>query len=167
MTAASNSEAPPRISIPSTIRQFHQFDEGSSQVPWMDKGYPGSTASGTWLGVDEARSQTLQMAEGGFDRAHGVGNVMQTFTVLGQETTHRGFRAQRLEQLHEGPAHWNHRLLDPLFLDPLAIEGLDVVPVPITLDRPVEVLDGYRHMIQIEQFHSHQARAISCHGGPR
>lgn len=133
----------------------------------MDEGDSSSTPSDSWLFVDETRSPALQVSEGGFDRAHGIGNMVQTFTLLGQEATHRGFRAQWLQQLYERAANWNHRLLHALFLHPLTVKGLHVVPVSIAFDRQVEVLNGYGHMIQIEKFHRHEARARSCHGGPR
>ncbi len=53
----------------------------------MDEGDFGATPTHSRLGVDETCSLFLEMGEGSFDRYNCIGDVVQTFTILGQELT--------------------------------------------------------------------------------
>ena len=120
----------------------------------MDEGDTSPPPAETWHGVDEPSSLVREMSEGTLDRDDRIGDVMQTLTPLGQEPTHRGFILYRLEQLDERATHRDHRLLHPLALHHLSIDGLDVVAVAIAIYRPIQVMDRDRHMIEIQQLHS-------------
>lgn len=119
----------------------------------MDEDDASAPTSDPWLGVDESGTGLDQVGQSRLDRDDGICDVMQTLTMLGQESTHRGFRSQRLEQLDERPSHLDHRLLDPLALHLLPVDGLDPVSAPITLDGLVEVMDRDRHVVEIDQLH--------------
>lgn len=144
---------------------FHQLDESTREVPGMDEGDPCATTAHPRLGVDETRTLLLEMGEGRFDRYDCIGDVVKTFTILGQELTHRGFRAEGLEQLDERAAHGDHRFLDSLALHPLPVHGLDPVALPISIQGSVEIVDGDRDVVEVEEFHRREriSRPVSCH----
>lgn len=131
----------------------------------MDEGDPGATPAHPRLGVDETSSLFLEMGEGGFDRYNCISDVVQTFTILGQELTHRGFRCEGLEKLDERPADGDHRLLDPLALHLLPVHGLDAVTVPISIEGSVEIVNGDRHVIEVEELHRLEriSPPVACH----
>lgn len=131
----------------------------------MDEGDPGATPAHPRLGVDETSSLFLEMGEGGLDRYNCISDVVQTFTILGQELTHRGFRAEGLEQLDERAAHRDHRLLNPLALHRLPVHGLDPVTVPISIQGGVEIVNGDRDVIEVEKLHRLEriSPPVACH----
>lgn len=131
----------------------------------MDEGDPGATPAHPRLGVDETCSLFLEVSEGGVDRDNCIGDVVETFTMLRQELTHRGFRAEGLEQLDERPPHGDHRLLDPLALHPLPVHGLDPITVPIPIQGGVEIVNGDRDVIEVEELHRLEriSPAVACH----
>ena len=131
----------------------------------MDEGDASATTSDPWLGVDECGPGFDQMGQSRLDRDDGICDVVQTLTMVGQESTHRGFRSQRLEQLDERTSHRDHRLLDPLALYLLPVHGLDPIPAPITLDGLVQVLDRDRHVVEIDQLHDGEGTRGGA-GGP-
>lgn len=67
----------------------------------MDESDARPPSTHPWLSVDETCSTRSEMFEGVVDRYDGVCDVMQTFTILGQEPTHWGFRRKGPEQLDE------------------------------------------------------------------
>jgi hypothetical protein len=81
----------------------------------------------------------------------------ETLAVIGQELAHRGFRAQRLQQLNKRPTNRDHRLLDTLVLNGLAIKRFDVVTRSIAGKRGVEIMNGDRHVIEVEELHRTEA----------
>ncbi len=133
----------------------------------MDEGDPGATATHPWLGIDETCSLFLEMGEGSFDRHDCISDVVQTFTILGQELAHRGFRAEGLEQLDERAAYREHRFLDPLALDPLPVHGLDPVAHPVSIQGGVEIVNGDRDMVEVEELHRLEriSPQVACHSG--
>src|SRR5690606_23649196 len=152
ITAASNSEAPPWI-VNSGTGQIHQLDERATQVGGMDERDAASPPTRAGLFVYETRPPGLQMLQGRVDRAHGERDVMHAFSVLLQETPHRGFRAERHEQLNERATYRDHRLLDTLGLDHLAIQRLHPVAVGVAGDGGVEIVDRDGDVIEIEELH--------------
>lgn len=133
----------------------------------MDEGDSGTTASDSGLGVDEAGTAGLEMREGVLDGDDGIGDVVQTFTTLGQEATHRGFRRKRLEELDERSPYRDHRLLDTLALDDFPIDRLDPISLPIAVDGHIEVFNGDGDMVEVEQLHDLEriGAANACHPG--
>src|SRR5690606_41897149 len=109
ITAASNSEAPPWI-VNSGTGQLHQFDERATQVGGMDERDAASPPTRAGLFVYETRPPGLQMLQGRVDRAPRERAVMHAFSVLLQETPHRGSRAEPHEPLNE-PAACRHQRL--------------------------------------------------------
>ena len=134
----------------------------------MDKGDPGSPAPKPWLGIDETRTRLDEMAKGVLDGDDRIGNVVQTLTVLGQESTHRGFRPERLQELHERSAYRDHRLFHPLAVHLLPVDRLDPIPLPIAIDCRVEIGDGDRNMVEVEELHTSEriAPGPDCHLRP-
>lgn len=119
----------------------------------MNEGDSGTPTTHPRLGVDELGTVGGEMFESGLDVGHRERYVVHTFTVLRQELAHRGFRPQGLEKLDERPAHRDHRLLDPLLGNGLPVQRLDPITVSVTLDSSVEVGNGDRDMVEIQQFH--------------
>lgn len=133
----------------------------------MDEGDPGTTPANPRLGVDEMCSLFLEMSEGGFDRYDSIGDVVQTFTILGQELSHRGFRVEGLEQLDERAADRDHCLLDPLALHLLPVHGLDPVAVSVSIEGGVEIVNCDRYVVEIEELHRLEriSPPMACHSG--
>lgn len=133
----------------------------------MDEGDPGATSAHPRFGVDETCSLLLEMGKGSFDRYNSIGDVVQTFTILGQELTHRSFRAEGLEQLNKGAAHGDHRLLDPLALHFFPVHRLDPVTVPVSIEGGVEIMNRDRDMVEIEKLHRPEriSPPVACHSG--
>lgn len=119
----------------------------------MHEGDPGVPTPLPRLGVDEPGPVGGEMLESGLDVGNGESDVVQTFTVLRHELPHRGFRPQWLKKLDERPANRNHRLLDPLFRDGLPVERFDPVATPVVVDGGIQVGNGDRDMVEIQQFH--------------
>lgn len=133
----------------------------------MNEGDPGATPARPRLGVDEACSLFLEMGKGGLDRYNCIRDVVQTFTILRQELTHRGFRPEGLEQLDERTAHGDHRLLDPLALHLLPVHGLDPVAVPVSIEGGVEIVNCDRDVVEVEELHLPEriSPQVACHSG--
>lgn len=131
----------------------------------MDEGDLGATPAHARLGVDETRSLVLEVGEGGFNRDNCIGDVVETFTILGQKLTHRGFRAEGLEQLDERAAHGDHGLLDSLALHLLPVHGLDPVTVPVSIEGGVEIVNGDRDVVEVEELHRPEriSPPVACH----
>lgn len=129
----------------------------------MDEGDACAPSTGSRLGVDETGPVGSKVFQRRTDIGDGKRNVMKTLTLLGQELSHRGFRPQRLQQLDEGAADGNHRLIDPLLGHHLPIERLHPVAAPVVLDGRVQVRHGDPHVIEVEQLH--RAEGIGPNGG--
>lgn len=136
--------------MPSVTTQLHQLDERACEVGGMNECNAGPSTPDSGFGVDETCPARSEVVQSGVDRSHCVGNVMQALTTLGQEPAHRGFRAQRLEELNEGATHGDHRLLDSLALHRLAIERLDPIPLTVSVDGRIEIFDGDGDVVEIE-----------------
>lgn len=119
----------------------------------MNERDSGKPATHPRLGVDESGPVGGEMLESGLDIGDGECDVVQTFTVLGHEFPHRGFRSQWLEQLDEGPPYGDHRLLDSLLRDGLPIERLHPIAISVVVDGGIQVGNGDRDVVEIQQFH--------------
>lgn len=153
ITAASNSPAPPRITMPSVNCKLHEFDQGTSEVPGMDEGDPCPPASRTRTRVDQSRSLCLEVLEREIDRGDGECDMVQPLAMTLEEATHRCVRSERLEKLDEGPANGDHRLLDPLALDALPVQRLHPISPPVSVESGVEVVNCDCGVIEVDQFH--------------
>ncbi len=119
----------------------------------MDKRNPGTSSARACRLVDQALPLGLEVSKSRVDVGYGVGDVMHTLPVPGQEPSHRRVIAQRLKQLHEGTAHRDHRFLDPLRLHRFAVQRRDPVLTLVFGERLVEVVHRDAHMIDVDQFH--------------
>lgn len=137
----------------SVTTQLHEFDERTAKVGRVDEGDSCPAAADARLRVDEPGTLRLEMGQSSVDVDDCVGDMMETFTMLGQEFAHRGFFSQRLKQLNEGATHRNHRLLDALAHHLLAVKGLYAIAVAISVNGRVEVGDGNGDVVQVEQLH--------------
>ena len=129
----------------------------------MDKGNPGATPAVARRSVDQPGPALREVLKGQINRCHGEGHVMETFPVLLEETADRGIRPERLQKLDERPTDRDHRLFDPLTFDCLPIQRLDPITLSIAGEGIVEIVHGYRHVIEIEQLHPQ--RVLRLWGG--
>lgn len=133
----------------------------------MDEGDAGAPTPNPRLTVDEPCALGFEVLEGSLDGNDCIGDVMETLTLVGQESTHGGFIPQRGQQLNERSPHREHCLLDTLGLDDLAIQRLHAIPLSIAVQRGVEVSNGDGDVIEVEELHDHERidRPVSCHAG--
>jgi len=123
----------------------------------MDKGDARPPSPGSCRFVHEPRPLLPEMAQGDIDGGHHEGDVVEPLTPTLQEPSHRGVRAERLQQLDERSPDRDHRLFHPLGFDGLSIQRLDPITLPIAVERRVQVVYGYGDMIQVEQLHDREA----------
>lgn len=103
----------------------------------MDKGDSGATPTRPRLFVNESCPLRLQMLESRIDVGNGEGYMVHPFASGCDEASHRCLRPQRLEELDERPTDRDHRFLDALLVDYLAIQRLCTKKPPVLGERGV------------------------------
>lgn len=103
--------------------------------------------------IDETGSLCLQVSQGVLDIGHGVSDMVETFTILGQELPDRGFIPQRLQELNERTTDRDHCLFDSLGLDLLPVDGACPVARLVALESQVQVPHGNGDVVKIQQLH--------------
>lgn len=126
----------------------------------MDEGDAGAPPPGAGGLVDESRPLITQMLQGDVDRRHRESDVVQALASALEETANRCFGGKRPQQLDEGASHRDHCLLDSLGVHHFPVEGLDPVPTPVSVERSIQIVHGDRHVVEIEQLHQHEAKAL-------
>ena len=84
--------------------------------------------------------------------------MVKTLTPLLEEAADRSVGRERPEQLHEGPSHREHGLLDTLGRYDLAVERLDPVALAVPVERPIQIGHRDTDMVEIQQLHEHEAK---------
>lgn len=130
--------------------KFHQLDQSPPNGSGMNEGDPVSTASDARLPIDESGPIGLQMAQGGGEIGYRIGDVVKTFSPSGQEPTDRGVGLERRQQLNMASPDGNHGFLDALLLHDFSGERLDCEQVPVSLQRRVEIVNGYCDMVDVD-----------------
>ncbi len=131
----------------------------------MDEGDAGSPPS--WSGhiIDKPGAFLLQVIQGDVDRRHGECDVVQPFAPVLEKAPDGSVRRERLQQLDERAPDRDHRFLDSLGFDHLAVQRFDPVAVAISLDGLLQVVHRDRHMVEIQQLHRREAKAPLCQRG--
>jgi len=103
--------------------------------------------------VDQHRALRFEMRQCSLDIGDLEGKVMDSLTISLQESTDRSIRRQWLQQLHVRASDGDHCFLNPLRLHDLSVERLDAILIVEAVESRIEIGDGDRGVMDIEQKH--------------
>ena len=132
---------------------LHQLDQHSPESTRVDECDPMPTAPDPRRVVDQFGSLGAEVLERRIDVCHLDGEVVQAFTTLVEEPSHRGVGLQRGENLQKGATEGDHGLLDTLRLDRLTAQRLDPKELGQRSQRRLEVPDRNGGVVQVDGEH--------------
>ena len=84
--------------------------------------------------------------------------MVQALTLALEESADRGVGAKGSQQLDEGASHRDHRLLDALSFNDLAIQRLYPVAGPVAVECQLQVMHRDGDVVEIDQLHQGEGK---------
>ncbi len=128
---------------------LYEFDEGSGERFWMDKGNAGAATAGTRLLIDQPGALGLEVGQRRVNVGDGQGNVMHSLTAGFDESPDRCFWSKWLEKLDERTANGDHCFFDSLLGNNLAVHRLRTEEAGVLSERLIQVTDGQCDVVEV------------------